>query len=380
MVYFIIIFIFLFFYSYILYPLTLTFLLKDKKSKVVQRDIDFKKKIAVVIAAYNESKYIEETIKNLKLALSDFENSEIYIGDDGSNDNTFDILSQIPAVNVTKYSRIGKGNVINQIIKQFELKHNSDILIFLDANIQVGLDTIKEVVSYFSSDDIGIVGTYVLPLQKENNIETEYVLKENRWKWLESEVFGNAIGVFGACFGMRSNMYNKIPLDFITDDLFLSMHVIQNKKRILINPKAQVYENMESSIRNEFNRKKRYAAGNFQIFFKFLKLLNPFKYSFGFVYSYFFHKVIRWFLPVFAFFIFVISLVLMPFGAFYKVLSLLGILILLYLWLIYQNKIQIDLRKSKISYFLFMNLAILIGFFNFLIGIKKNTWQRSERK
>jgi hypothetical protein len=44
-----------------------------------------------------------------------------------------------------------------------------------------------------------------------------------------------------------------------------------------------------------------------------------------------------------------------------------------------KNKINVDLQKSKITYFLFMNLAILIGFFNFLKGVKKNTWQRSDR-
>jgi cellulose synthase/poly-beta-1,6-N-acetylglucosamine synthase-like glycosyltransferase len=379
MVYFIIIFSFLFLYSYILYPLTLAFLLKNKKLHKVQKNIDFQKKIAVVIPAYNESQYIDETIFNLKMALSGFTNAQIYVGDDGSEDSTFDILSQIPQINISKFNRIGKGNVLNQIIEQHQLKQNSDILIFLDANIKVDQEAVKELVSYFTSDEVGIVGTYVMPSQQKNNIESEYVLRENRWKWIESVVFGNAIGVFGACYGMRSKFYNTIPSDFITDDLFLSMHIVQSKKRILINPEAQVFENMESSIINEFNRKKRYAAGNFQVFFKFLELLNPFEYSFGFVYSYIFHKVVRWFLPVFAFLIFIFSIAFLPFGAIYKVLSLLSILILLYLWLIYKNKINIDFQKSKISYFLFMNLAILIGFFSFLKGIKKNTWQRSDR-
>ena len=379
MVYFIIIFSFLFLYSYILYPLTLVFLLKNKKLHEIPKNIDFQKKIAVVIAAYNESQYIDETIFNLKMALSGFTNAQIYVGDDGSEDRTFDILSQIPQINISKFNRIGKGNVLNQIIEQHQLKQNSDILIFLDANIKVDQEAIKELVSYFTSDEVGIVGTYVMPSQQKNNIESEYVLRENRWKWMESLVFGNAIGVFGACYGMRSKFYNTIPSDFITDDLYLSMYAIQNKKRILINPEAQVFENMESSIINEFNRKKRYAAGNFQVFFKFFELLNPFEYSFGFVYSYFFHKVVRWFLPVFAFLIFVFSIALLPFGAIYKVLSLLSILILLYLWLIFKNKINVDFQKSKISYFLFMNLAILIGFFSFLKGIKKNTWQRSDR-
>jgi len=272
MVYFIIIFSFLFLYSYILYPLTLVFLLKNKKLHEIPKNIDFQKKIAVVIAAYNESQYIDETIFNVKMALSGFTNAQIYVGDDGSDDDTSAILGQIKQIHVSQFKRIGKGNVLNQIIEQNQLKQHSDILIFLDANIKVDQEAIKELVSYFTSDEVGIVGTYVMPSQQKNNIESEYVLRENRWKWMESLVFGNAIGVFGACYGMRSKFYNTIPSDFITDDLYLSMHAIQNKKRILINPEAQVFENMESSIINEFNRKKRYAAGNFQVFFKFFEL------------------------------------------------------------------------------------------------------------
>ena len=222
MVYFIIIFSFLFLYSYILYPLTLVFLLKNKKLHEIPKNIDFQKKIAVVIAAYNESQYIDETIFNLKMALSGFTNAQIYVGDDGSEDRTFDILSQIPQINISKFNRIGKGNVLNQIIEQHQLKQNSDILIFLDANIKVDQEAIKELVSYFTSDEVGIVGTYVMPSQQKNNIESEYVLRENRWKWMESVVFGNAIGVFGACYGMRSKFYNTIPSDFIRPPKFLS--------------------------------------------------------------------------------------------------------------------------------------------------------------
>jgi cellulose synthase/poly-beta-1,6-N-acetylglucosamine synthase-like glycosyltransferase len=379
MVYFVIIFSLLFLYSYIIYPLTLSFFLKRKKSLNVQKSINFNKKIAVIIAAYNESRYIEETLLHLKAALSEFTNAQIYVGDDGSDDDTSTILHQIKQIHIFQFKRIGKGNVLNQIIEQNQLKKHSDILIFLDANIKVDKEAIKELVSYFTNDEVGIVGTYVLPRQQENNIETEYIRRENQWKWMESNVFGNAVGVFGACFGMQSKYYQAIPSHFITDDLYLSMQVIKSKKNILINSEARVFENIEGSFINEFNRKKRYAAGNFQVFFKFLPLLNPLKYGFGFVYSYFFHKVIRWFLPVCAFFIFIISLALLPFDSNYIVLSLLGILILLYLWLILKNKINVDFQKSKITYFLFMNLAILIGFFNFLKGVKKNTWQRSDR-
>lgn len=95
MVYFVIIFSLLFLYSYIIYPLTLSFFLKRKKSLNVQKSINFNKKIAVIIAAYNESRYIEETLLHLKAALSEFTNAQIYVGDDGSDDDTSAILHQI---------------------------------------------------------------------------------------------------------------------------------------------------------------------------------------------------------------------------------------------------------------------------------------------
>ncbi len=149
--------------------------------------------------------------------------------------------------------------------------------------------------------------------------------------------------------------------------------------KIYFSLEAKVYEDITASIENEFNRKRRYAAGNFQILIYFWKLLLPFKSSLGFVYIYFFHKIIRWISPIVFFGLWIASFFLV-FGYFSKIIMLGGTTISLFLLINYIfQKRKISIFGKRFYYFLVMNLAILCGFFDYLKGVKSNVWERSER-
>jgi hypothetical protein len=136
---------------------------------------------------------------------------------------------------------------------------------------------------------------------------------------------------------------------------------------------------MHADVGNEFKRKKRYAAGNFQILFHFMSLLNPFKTSLGFLYSYFFHKIIRWLSPVMLSIFWGISFFNL-FGQYSRILMLVGMGLCLFLFFNYLlTKWKVKLIGYRLYYFLSMNLAILLGFLNYLKGIKSNVWERSDR-
>ena len=57
-------------------------------------------KISVAMATYNGQKYINEQISSILQNLS--ENDELVISDDGSNDNTLNIIKYISIISCSK--------------------------------------------------------------------------------------------------------------------------------------------------------------------------------------------------------------------------------------------------------------------------------------
>lgn len=375
------------FYSYFIYERSLEWLysirFKDKKtSNFASHSFE---SISVVIAAYNEEKNIEHTLKSILTSIPENVNFKIYVGSDGSTDLTDSIVSNIALqfpenIVLNTFQRIGKGNVLNNLVLKNNLKKSTNLLIFMDANIEMGKNTIYEFINGFNTPEIGIIGATIIPSKQERNTEERYILKENRVKYLEGALFGATIGVFGACFAMRGDLYLEIPKHFITDDLYLTLSIIEKNYKVLTLSQALVYEDITADINNEFERKKRYGAGNFQVLFRFIGLLWVFKSSIGFVYCFMFHKIIRWLMPVLIFIFWIVSFILMNYNPLFLVLNSIGIVVVLYLILNYvllKNEKRVIIKP--LFYFLAMNIAILIGFFKFIKGINTNVWTRSKR-
>lgn len=339
--------------------------------------------IAIFIAAYNEERHIEQTIHSIFSSSISTALTKVYIGDDGSTDRTAAIVKRLkteyPKIELILFSRQGKPGIINAMVQAYTETELKSLLVFMDANIRLDIDCLKHLRDQIQTSSTGMVGASVMAQSELDNVEIFYVSRENDIKFHESRTLGYAVGVFGACYMMRSEYYRPVPSKFITDDLYQTMSVIRQNQNVLYSNLALVYENVALNIDNEFRRKSRYAAGNFQILFHFIDVLNPFKTSIGFVYVYFFHKIMRWISPIVFFGCWVLSFFNL-FGLFSYRLMLVGSVVCLFLCFNFLlTRMKINPIGYRIYYFLCMNLAILFGFVNYLKGVKSNVWERSER-
>lgn len=75
-----------------------------------------KKKIAVLIPCYNESKTVEKVVKDYKKALPE---ADIYVYDNNSTDGTDEIARKAGAIVKYEYKQ-GKGNVIRSMFKEID--------------------------------------------------------------------------------------------------------------------------------------------------------------------------------------------------------------------------------------------------------------------
>lgn len=115
--------------------------IEDFFKPLLEENKEVKNKIAAIIPAYNEATNINEVLKVLKQA--DFLN-EIIVIDDGSTDNTAEVVSQFNKIKLLKNSK-NKGKA--QAMQQGVDATDADILFFCDADLK-GLtpEIIKQII------------------------------------------------------------------------------------------------------------------------------------------------------------------------------------------------------------------------------------------
>ncbi|MFW5886769.1 MAG: glycosyltransferase [Bacteroidota bacterium] len=377
--------VFFIFYSYALYPFLLFILSRGKKdNKNIYGKNDNLPVASLLISVHNEEEVIEEKILSVLDSNYPLAKYEILVGSDASTDNTDLIIEKLDREyeNVHFFpfdERGGKGNVINKL----EQRAKGEILVFTDANIIFEKQTLYEIVKHFKNKQVGLVDANMINRGlKRDGIsyqEKAYVSREVLIKYREGLIWGTMMGPFGGCFAVRKTLFTPVPGNALVDDFYINMKILSKGKMALNNLNARVYEDVSNNLPEEYRRKKRIAAGNFQNLKWFSHLL--FSNRKGLSFSFFSHKVIRWIIPFLIILAFLSNIILLQSGWLYSYAFYFQVLLLLIPFIDYfLRKIKIHVVILRfVTHFYFMNLALLSGFFKFLKGVKSNVWQPTKR-
>ena len=375
---------FLILYSYLLFPWILKWLAGNKTISARTFSAEELPVLSVLIAAYNEELVIAKKIDSVLKSDYPHDKLEILVGSDASTDQTNFILQKLketnPILQLFLYEeRVGKPGIINKLAKEAR----GEILVITDANVMLESNTMKELTRYFKEDGIGLVDSRLISTGiKRGGISRQekfYTGREVSIKHHESVLWGSMMGPFGGCYAIRKSLYCPVPENFLVDDFFINMAVLEQGAACISNILARVSEDVSNSPREEFLRKKRISAGNYQNLFRFRSML--FRGSPGVGFCFFSHKVIRWLVPFLAFISLSASIVLALTLQLYFLLALLQIIVVI------SPVIDHILRKIGIhsiplrfiSHFVLMNMALLAGFFRYSGGIRNNVWQPTSR-
>ncbi|MEN9521879.1 MAG: hypothetical protein RL065_256 [Bacteroidota bacterium] len=377
-------------YTYFFYPILLKYLVKGKSNNsICYSTEDGLPNVAIIIAAHNEEKVIAQKLNTI-LELNYPKNLiHLFVGNDASTDSTYQILQQYQSKFhefniVNNIIQSGKTSFINKLSKMANEKlGNNCILILTDANVMFEKDLCFELVKHFKNNRVGIVGANVLNTSHKESavadMETMYINRENEIKFNEGILNGSMMGAFGACYAIRTSAISIVPEHFLMEDFFITMKVHNQKMLCIMEPKAICFEDVPGNMWVEFKRKSRIAAGNFQNFFYFTNwLLKPFT-TIGF--TYYSHKVLRWLTPFLAIASIFLVAILANYYWFYYYIFWYKFIFWIFFFadiiLVYFNIHFKPLRM--LTYFYFMNVAIIFGFVRFLKGIKSAAWKSTDR-
>ena len=376
-------------YAYIVYPCLLIVLCYFSKLLRHKKDQDYKSidfpEVTLFVSAYNETDFIDKKVTNsLQINYPKEKLKHVWITD-GSTDGTEKYLEQYNFIEVYHQdARNGKTGAINRGMKFV----TTPIVVFSDANTDLNKESINEIVRLFKDPSVGCVaGEKRIHLKGKDNAvnsgEGFYWKYESIIKKKESEL-NSVIGAAGELFAIRTSLFEEIEDDTILDDFIISMQIAQRGYKIKYAPNAYATERASVNIKEELKRKVRIAYGGFQAIPRLKKSLNPFK-NFGLTFQYLSHKLLRWTLVPFAFFmLFFVNLSILIFNNSSYIYKLAFFLqVLFYLFTLFGYLFQSKSMKLKIlfsPYYVFiMNLSQIIGLIRFLRKKQSVNWEKSKR-
>lgn len=374
--------VFLILHTYVLYPFLVFILGIFSGRKHFPSSVkEYSPTVSVLMAAHNEEHVIREKIE--ALYSSDYP-LEVIVGSDASGDNTDKILDELKQkftdLKILRLSeRHGKPAIIN-LLSEIA---TGEILIITDANVIPERDTVRKIIRSFADDDIGLTDSRLVSRSpKKDGIsvpEIVYINIESRLKHTEGLLWGTMMGPFGGFYAIRKSSYEPNSGNILADDFRICMNVIGKGQKAVSDSEALVFEDVSNNLKEEFRRKVRISAGNFQNLKKFFWLiLRPFSvWSFCFIS----HKVIRWITPFLWLTMLTMNIMLASDSIFYFSLLILQVIfIILPAFDILLKKFNIHLVPLRFfTHLFFMNMALFVGFIRYFRGINSGVWTPTKR-
>ncbi len=187
------------------------------------------------------------------------------------------------------------------------------------------------------------------------------------------------LGANGAIYAMRRELFPAMTARLITDDFVIPMKVRSRGFRVLYDPEAVALETAPAGVEDEFRRRVRIGAGNWQALWYCRDLLLPWK---GFVsLAFWSHKVLRWFAP----FLLVAGLAAnacLLGTAFWRVIFALQLAFYAAAAAGYAlRRMRLPAGPLRIAhYFVAINLALALGLARGMLGRQRAAWERTSRE
>jgi glycosyltransferase involved in cell wall biosynthesis len=254
--------------------------------------------VSFVVVAHNEGRRIARRVRNLLNLDYPAGKREIIVVSDGSTDDTVARARAVaPDVQVVdRPSRQGKAAAFNAVLPGLK----SEVVVLTDARQRFDRHAAIALVRHFADPTVGAVsGDLVLRRQDTAEAGAQgaetYWNFEKRLRWWES-LADSTVGVTGAITALRRELFEPLPADTVLDDVLIPLRIARRGYRVTFETAARAYDRLSNRSRDEFSRKVRTLAGNFQLFAREPWLLLPWRNRLWV--QTVSHKVLRLALPV----------------------------------------------------------------------------------
>lgn len=244
-------------------------------------------RIAVVVPAWNEAPVLEHTITIFLQLDYPRTHLRLYIVDDGSTDNTPELMSQLHALypeNIVYLRKEtggkGKAHAVNYGLAAVLSDDWSEAILLIDADISFKKDALRRMARHLADPNVGAVTAYI----KMGNRSINYITRSIGFEYIVSQAIArrtqNVLGVLaclagGAQLHSRANierLNGKIDTSTLAEDTYTTLETQRLGKRVIYEGNAFVYAEEPRTIVELWKQRFRWGRGNLQITRAFKKV------------------------------------------------------------------------------------------------------------
>ncbi len=243
------------------------------RQSLAPQPVGLSEPVSILIAAYNESKVIESTIRSV--LDTDYPGPlEVIVVDDGSTDGTGQILAELaacdPRIRPISQTNQGKAAALDRALRAA----SNELIAMLDADTQLRKQTIRHLVAPLADPKVGAVSGHILvgnpttPIARFQALE--YICGFN----LDRRAYDrwDAVTVVpGATSAFRKSAIEEaggIVGDTLAEDTDLTFFLHRAGYRIRYAPGALAYTEAPDSVRGLVKQRVRWAFGTLQCLWK----------------------------------------------------------------------------------------------------------------
>lgn len=370
--------IFLVVYTYIGYPSAIVLLSRTRDIFMPSERNEWPA-VTIIVPFCNESHRVHPKLATLN-ALNYAGRTQIIFVSDGEEDDTAEVIRRCEADGVEAVvlpTRSGKPAALNAAMAV--ARH--ELILFTDARQMVDQDALRSLVTSMLSPEengaqkIGAVSGELVFVDNDKDAVNVglYWRYEKMIRQAESR-YASVPGVTGAMYLIKKQHVRPLAEDALLDDFEMPLSVLRAGERIILDGGARVFDHPAEDIQKEKARKIRTLAGNYQAFSRnawlFVPSINPIWWQF------ISHKVLRLIVPYC-----LVALLISPLFNFHGVY--------LWFWVVQMAFYVLALGNLRgwvgckrglaavARLFVELNLAAVIGAYNFYFGAVDARWERT---
>ena len=234
--------------------------------------------VSVVVPAFNEEKVLAKTLGSL--VNTDYPDFEVIAVDDGSNDDTWGVLTDYasvwPRLRVFRMEKNGgKAAAMNYALGQAR----GEVIVTLDGDTTFEPETIAMLARHFTDPRLAAVAGQVKVGNRKNILTAwqslEYISGIGLNRMAEDMI--NAISIVpGACGAWRKSAIEEaggISFQVLADDADMTLHLQQLGYKVTLENDAISWTEAPMTVRGLARQRVRWTFALLQAFMKYRKLL-----------------------------------------------------------------------------------------------------------